>query len=238
MDLESKIKELQVKKQQLLARQADIVNELKTKRPDAHAWLVEHKIDLQNLKKYATKITVAAAMATITFSSIPTLIDNPGDYAQEQTKTIEVNELQGLDEEAKANLVWERYGPIINIVAKKHDIDPQLIFATIMLESGGDTYAIRHEPQINDASYGLGQVLYGTARLIGFQGSAQDLHTPEISINLIGQYHRRNMDVYGQGLTPEQLTVAYNAGSPYSSPHPGHLTKFQKWFRIAGESMS
>lgn len=98
-----------------------------------------------------------------------------------------------------------------------------------MVESGGDTFAIRHEPRINDASYGLGQLLYGTARGLGYRGTPEGLYDPETNIYLIAKYHKRNFDHY-QDLNSEQLTVAYNTGSPFKRPHPGHLAKFDKWY--------
>jgi hypothetical protein len=43
------------------------------------------------------------------------------------------------------------------------DVTPQMVTAIATIESGGDPGALRQEPAINDASYGLMQVLLGTA---------------------------------------------------------------------------
>jgi len=218
------IEKIKLTQKALLKQQEELVKILKTKHKDAYDWMKESNIDPLNLKAHSASLAAAmvlAVAATAPTKEVPQLTP--------QVKQIEVSELRGKSEEQKAELVWKRYGFTIRRAATKYNIDPKVIFATIMLESGGDTYAIRHEPQIGDASYGLGQILYGTAMGIGFEGNPQDLFDPEVNIELIARYHRRNLDVYGE-LTPHQLTIAYNAGSPYSSPHPGHINKFQKWF--------
>lgn len=233
----SKLQELREKKAQLLARQGELIKGIQTRHPEAYAWLTSHQVDLRNLGQYASKIAAATAVAAGTLTATPALAEQPLPEAH-VIETVSREELQGMDEDAKAELVWSRYKPLINFSARKYSLDPKLIFATIMIESGGDAFAIRHEPQINDASYGLGQLLYGTARLIGFKGSAEDLYNPEINIDLIGKYHRRNLDTYGEELTPEQLTTAYNTGNPYGGAYPGHIAKFQRWFRKVGEMMA
>ena len=224
------IEELKRKRDQLLKTQEDLIQILKTKHKDAYDWMKENNISLLDLKVYsvslATALVVGMASANQPVQVLPQL--------EQLVNVIETDELRGKTEEQKAELVWKRYGHVIERNAKKYNLDSKLIFVTVMIESGGDTYAIRHEPRIGDASYGLGQILYGTARGLGFEGSPQDLYDPEVNIELIARYHRRNQDVYGGDLTPEQLTTAYNSGSPYNSPLPGHLTKFSNWYGKAG----
>lgn len=232
MDSKLSLKQLQDKKKQLLQEQERLISELRNKYPDVHKWFIDRKIDLTNLGDYASKITAALALVITTHqqpSQPPELeLEVPAEI-----QAITRDELRRLKEPKRAQLVWERYGGIIHKTATKYNIDPNLIFATIMIESGGDAKAIRHEPRINDASYGLGQILYGTARGIGFRGSPTDLFDPEANIDLIGKYHRRNQDTYDTELTPAQLTIAYNTGSPYKRPWPGHLKKFYKWYNRA-----
>ena len=219
------IVELKRKRDALKVQQQELVEILKTKHYDAYKWFQENNIDLFDLKVYSASLAAAVVVA-MSVSQGP--VETP--KLTLPVHVVTVTELQGLSEEQKADLVWKRYGHVIERNSGKYDLDPGLIFATIMLESGGNTNAIRHEPQIGDASYGLGQILYGTARGIGFDGSAQDLFDPEVNIELIARYHKRNQEVYGGSLTPQELTIAYNSGSPYSAPHPGHITKFNKWF--------
>lgn len=121
------------------------------------------------------------------------------------------------------------YRKIIASVAKRYDLDPQVIYATIMTESEGNPYAFRYEPQIKDASLCMGQILISTAKSLGFNGDPKDMYKPEVCIDLIGKYHRNMLDTYGE-LSPMQLAVAYNAGSPWKRAVPGHLFRFRKWY--------
>lgn len=183
------------------------------------------KIDLSKFQAYTSSIAAAIAFVT----SQPTLPTPSIPSAIATSPTLSKAELKGKTDLERATLVWARYGHWIRSAASEYDLDPNLIFATIMVESGGDTFAIRHEPRINDASYGLGQLLYGTARGLGYRGTPEGLYDPETNIYLIAKYHKRNFDHY-QDLNSEQLTVAYNTGSPFKRPHPGHLAKFDKWY--------
>ncbi|GEM_PF-1304891 len=217
---------------QIRAKQNSLISWLKQENPALYNFLHERKIDFYNLGKNAANLTSALALFTATAAQPKTgsIPDTPPP--KPEVKIIEKAELRGKNDNQRASLVWSRYGSIINSAARKYNIDPHLIFATIMIESSGDTYAIRHEPRIKDASYGLGQILYGTARGLGFTGAPSELFDPEINIDLIARYHRRNLDK-NPGLTPEQLTIAYNTGSPYKKPWPGHLVKFNKWYNRA-----
>ncbi len=126
---------------------------------------------------------------------------------------------------------WTKYihKELIAQAAKTYDLDPQVIYATIMTESEGNPYAFRYEPKIKDASLGLGQILISTAKLLGFKGHPKELYKPEVAIDLIGKYHRLMLDKYGT-LSPTQLATAYNTGSPFKRPVKNHLFRFDKWY--------
>jgi soluble lytic murein transglycosylase-like protein len=244
MDPQDRLAQLKKQKEELLAERDRLVGELKDRHPDFYHWMVEKKVHPNDLGKYLLNIgaaftfaygaVVPASLSVDQREMIDSLIasNQRTEQAIPPVKIIQPAEMAGMKEEEKAALVWERYRHLINRAAVKYQLDPKLIMATIMLESGGDTYAIRHEPQIGDASYGLGQILYGTARGIGFDGPPDKLFDPEVNIDLIGKYHRRNMDTYGGNLTAEQLTVAYNTGTPYGQPYFGHMTKFKRLFEL------
>lgn len=125
------------------------------------------------------------------------------------------------------------YKDLIKDTAKKYSVDAQVIYATIMTESEGNKYAFRYEPGIKDASLCMGQILINTAKSLGFKGEPKDLYKPEVCIDLIGKYHRRMLDDFGD-LTPLQLATAYNAGSPWKRAVPGHLSRFQMWMEEEG----
>lgn len=213
------------KKKQLLVEQEKLIKILKNRHKDAFDWMKENKINPIDLRIYSASIATALIVSLSATSGRPKGLDLV-PHVQEIT----IEELAGKSEDEKASLVKKRYGFVVNRAALKYDLNPKLIFATIMIESGGNTKAIRHEPQIGDASYGLGQILYGTARGIGYEGTTEGLYDPEVSIELIARYHRRNQDVYGGNLSDEELTAVYNTGSPYTRPLPGHLNKFNKWY--------
>lgn len=189
---------------------------------------MEHGVDLAQLNKYLTGLSAAIAVATTKAPITLVTAEEPPQI--EASVQIRPDELKGKSELERANLVWQRYGHLIKSAAERYDLDPNLIFATIMIESGGNTYAIRHEPRLNDASYGLGQILYSTARGIGYTGTPTGLYDPAVNIDLIARYHKRNYDRYQQKLSPQELTTAYNTGSPYKKAWPGHLKKFEKWY--------
>jgi soluble lytic murein transglycosylase-like protein len=219
------IKTLKKRQADLKKQQELLLDLLKTKHKDFYKWMKDNNVEPLDLKAYSAGLAAAAVIAL----SVETAPVNPNLSLEPTIQVIELDELIGKNESQKAKMVWEHYGHVIKRNASKYNLDPKLIYATIMLESGGNTYAIRHEPHIGDSSYGLGQILYGTARGIGFEGNPQDLYDPEVNIELIARYHARNKTVYGDELTNEQLTAVYNTGNPYTQPLPGHLDKFNRW---------
>ncbi len=205
-----------------------LVANLKSKNAPVYNWLLKRGIDLHNIASNAQAfITAASFLLSLPQGSLlpPVNVEIPAIVtAFDTSKNPSIPK-----ETLRAQSVRDSYGTIIRESAAKYDVDPNLIFATIMIESGGNPRAIRYEPRINDASYGLGQLLYGTAKGLGYTGRPEGLFDPAINIDLIARYHRRNLDHYGH-LTAEQLTTAYNTGSPYKQPLAGHLAKFNKWY--------
>lgn len=217
--------------QKLISEKQRLINEIKTKHSKAYEWLVQNDFDFNNARKYSVEIAAALIFASGLIQN-NLINDVQQNSNMVQVKVIQESELANLTEEGRAELVFYRYGPTITQTAEKYNVDPKLILATIMSESTGDSKAIRYEPSINDASYGLGQILYGTARTMGFNGKPNELYSPKVNIDLIGKYHRRNLDVYGKNLTLDQMAIAYNAGNPYANPYYGYLEKIHKWFNI------
>lgn len=70
------------------------------------------------------------------------------------------------------------------IAAAGHRVAVPVVKAVIEAESGWNPRAYRAEPKINDASRGLMQLLLGTARGLGFDGSSEDLYDPAENIRL------------------------------------------------------
>lgn len=164
-------------------------------------------------------------------------ITNPSQYSVDESREIPAYKIvpppaptpEVIIPEDKRSWTKSKYKEIIQSVSKKYNLDPQLIHATIMTESEGRENAYRFEPRLNDASLCLGQILTSTARYLGYKGYVKDMYKPEVCIDLIGRYHRRTLDTYGD-LNSIQLATAYNSGSPWKRPVYGHLARFQKWF--------
>lgn len=131
----------------------------------------------------------------------------------------------------QSNESWTKF-KYHNLIAKtslKYDLDPQLIYATIMTESEGNEMAYRYEPHLGEASLCMGQILISTARGLGFSGNPQNIYKPDICIDLIGKYYRNYLNQY-EYLTPQQLARAYNSGSPWGRAVWGHISRFNSWY--------
>ncbi len=106
------------------------------------------------------------------------------------------------------------FDSLINQVASRHGVDPFLVKAVVAAESSFDPRAYRAEPQINDASWGLMQTLYATARDMGYQGAPEGLFDPATSIEYGTRYLKRQLIRYS-GDTPRAV-AAYNSGTAYT----------------------
>jgi len=225
------------KTQDLKKLKKKLVDQFKEKHLEIAIWLEERGVNIESLGNFSQNIAISMVLI---LGVVAGQIKKPGlEFSllsrSKDVISIDSEKLRKLSvEEKRAVDVWRKYELQILEKSEKYDLDPKLIFATIMVESGGNTKAVRQEPQINDASYGLGQLLYSTARLIGFEGTPQDLYDPSENIELIARYHRRNLEVYGD-LNVDQIATAYNAGSPYSTATYGHVNKFKKWFNVIGQ---
>lgn len=100
------------------------------------------------------------------------------------------------------------------------DVDLALIKAIIGAESEFNPTAYRAEPQINDASYGLMQLLYGTARALGFTGATSQLYDPLTNVRLGTRFLADLIKTAAQrGYGVDSAVSAYNAG--FSAVRPG-----------------
>jgi len=104
------------------------------------------------------------------------------------------------------------YDNLIAEAASKYQVPFDWIKAVIGCESNFDAAAYRAEAAINDASYGLMQVLYGTAKNLGYQGLPQGLLDPATNIDLGTKLLRQLIDRFGMMF--EEIYSAYNSGAP------------------------
>ena len=128
---------------------------------------------------------------------------------------------------------------IENLISKAsiaYNVPKAVIKATIKVESDFNPTAFRQEPHKKDASWGLMQVLLGTARWITKNPdlTASALMQPEFNI-----YTGTKYLAYLQGKYPnvKDMIAAYNAGSPRRNPdgtyvNQAHVDKWYKWYLI------
>lgn len=98
-------------------------------------------------------------------------------------------------------------------VASSYDLEPSILKGLVEQESSWDPKATRQEPRIHDASYGLTQVLLGTAREMGYTGDAAGLMDPATGLDYGANYLRQQLDKFGDY---RLALAAYNGG-------PGHV---------------
>lgn len=93
--------------------------------------------------------------------------------------------------------------------------DPLDILAFIQIESGFKELARRYEPRINDASYGLMQILFSTARDRGYTGYCDGLFDVQTNINYgMAQllWLEKELHEFKPNFTKDEWIAAYNEG--------------------------
>jgi soluble lytic murein transglycosylase-like protein len=114
------------------------------------------------------------------------------------------------------------YDSLIQRAAQDQRLQFGLIKAVIARESNFVARAYRAEPSVNDASYGLMQLLYSTARGLGFRGTTEQLFDPQTNINLGALFLEqlvRTASNAGWGV--DSAVSAYNAGFSHDRPGDG-----------------
>ena len=100
----------------------------------------------------------------------------------------------------------------IRDAALRYYVPESWIKAVIETESSWNPDAFRAEPRINDASYGLMQLLYRTAKGLGYTGTKDGLYDPATNIDLgtklLGNLRQRLGDDF------QRVYSAYNSGNP------------------------
>ena len=131
------------------------------------------------------------------------------------------------------------YDRIIWDKGRTHAVDPVLIKAIVASESNFNPRAKRDEPRIGDASYGLMQTLYRTARDMGYDGPPEGLFDPATSIEYGTRYLKRQLLRYG-GATDFAI-AAYNSGTAYkredgSFVNQAYVDRVKRWYaRFKGQ---
>jgi soluble lytic murein transglycosylase-like protein len=98
---------------------------------------------------------------------------------------------------------------VLVAAAGRHTLAPALLYAVIHEESGGDPDAYRVECPLGDASFGLMQLLLGTARGLGYQGPPRMLFDAGVNLELGAQYLAR---LFRQHHDQQLVLLEYNGG--------------------------
>jgi soluble lytic murein transglycosylase-like protein len=104
------------------------------------------------------------------------------------------------------------FGDYIRAAAGRYGVPESWIRAVIQVESAWKPAAYRYEAKIEDASYGLMQLLYSTAAGLGYTGPAAGLYDPETNIDLGTRLLAQLRDRYGEDFA--RIYSAYNSGRP------------------------
>ena len=138
--------------------------------------------------------------------------------------------------------------------AEQAQIPPELILAIIEVESGGEAYAAKLNPNypytmpqakrpagvdpntemyMQKTAWGLMQVMGATARSVGFDGRLPELAAPDINVRVGVAYLNTLMSKHRARYGLEGVVAAYNGGSPRKRPdgkfvNQGYVDKVMK----------
>lgn len=101
------------------------------------------------------------------------------------------------------------YVSIILLAAKKAGVSGSLLLAICTHESGLNNVLVPHDG--GSPTYGICQVKYDTAKMMGFTGTAEDLMVPKINAKWAATYLKFQKDRYDGDWM--KSTAAYNSGT-------------------------
>jgi soluble lytic murein transglycosylase-like protein len=101
------------------------------------------------------------------------------------------------------------YVSIIVLAAKNAKVSSALLLAICTHESGLNNVFVPHDG--GSPTYGICQVKYDTAKMIGFKGKAKDLMKPEINAKWAAEYLKFQKSRYDNDWC--KAVAAYNAGT-------------------------
>ena len=102
-----------------------------------------------------------------------------------------------------------RATPTLDTWVTLYRLPRAVVFGLVAMESNFKPNAIRQEPKINDASYGLTQILYRTAQGLGYRGTTTGLFVPDTNVQYGLLYLRQMLDRVG---AVDKALSAYNGG--------------------------
>lgn len=122
---------------------------------------------------------------------------------------------------------------IILAAAKQIGVSGSLLLAICTHESGLDNVLVQHDG--GSPSYGICQIKYSTAKMIGFQGKAKDLMVPKINAYWAASYLKYQKSRYdGNWL---KSTAAYNSGTYNESKDVPGCPRNLKYIRFVQKKL-
>lgn len=123
----------------------------------------------------------------------------------------------------------DKYNGIISDISAQYRVPVALIKAIIGQESGFSERAYRDEPQIQDGSRGLMQILLGTARTLGYTGQPDGLYDPTTNITLGTRFLADLLNnAASHGWNIDSAVSSYNAGNSADRPGDGKRSTSRK----------
>jgi soluble lytic murein transglycosylase-like protein len=135
--------------------------------------------------------------------------------------------------------------PLVKSVAVRFNVDPELVDALVIVESSYNPWALRYEEhfhwltnaelyainnrittatetQCQKFSWGLCQIMGGTARSLGFGGPLTKLMDPELNTVYACKYLGKLASKYP---ALDDMIAAYNAGSPRKGDNGAYVNQ-------------
>ena len=110
------------------------------------------------------------------------------------------------------------YASIILLAAQLAKVNGTLLLAICSTETNLTNVTVYHDGK--SPSYGICQVKYETAQMVGFKGKAQDLINPKTNAKMAAKYLRFQEKRYGDDWC--KLVASFNAGTyNESKKYPG-----------------
>lgn len=122
--------------------------------------------------------------------------------------------------------------PLFIAISAELNLPTGLLYTLCRVESNLNPKAYKPKDG-NSPSYGLCQVKYETAKLVGFKGKPKDLMDPRTNINVAGRILASQYKRYGNWA---KAVCAYNKGSSTSHGGSRYLAKvFDAYFSVRPE---
>lgn len=116
-----------------------------------------------------------------------------------------------------------------NLTSLAFNLPPELLASVCYIESHHNPKAVHHDDGKGD-SLGICQIKINTAKMLGFEGTSQQLMLPEVNVYYAAAYLNHQITRYHGSI--KKSLVAYNMGSAKSFTHSKYSDKVVKEWRL------